>query len=112
MVKHKSYVGKLENQAQKWCNLEKVRTKKKYSGSPIGRRLFGAAAAITPQISIHKLQFIIPLIIAAHYHNAGLEINTKDLCKSLPSANTLKECIIDITIDNIIQLRNELNGHV
>ena len=112
VIKHKSYVGKLENQAQKWCNLEKVRTKNIYSGDPIGWHLFGAAGAIAPHLSLHKLQFIIHLIIAAHYHDAGLEINTKDLCKSLPSANTLRECIIDVTIDNIIQLRNELNVHV
>ena len=77
VVKHKSYVTKLENLSENWCNLKKARNQKKYSGSPIGRRLFGAAAAIAPQLSLHKLQFIIPLIISAHYQDAGLEITQK-----------------------------------
>ena len=56
VVKHKSYVTKLENLSENWCNLKKARNQKKYSGSPIGRRLFGAAAAIAPQLSLHRLQ--------------------------------------------------------
>jgi len=67
VVKHKSYVTKLENQAGKFSRLEKVRTQKKYCGSPMGKRLLGAAAASAPQLSLFKLQFMIPLILASHF---------------------------------------------
>ena len=92
--------------------LVKARSQKKYCGSHMGRRLLSAAAAFAPQLSLHKLQFIIHPIVTVHHHDVKLEINTKEFCKSLPSTNILKECLVDVAIDNIVQLCNELDGNV
>ena len=54
---------------------------------------------------------MIPLIVAAHYADAGLDIDKMLLCSSLPSANALKECLLDVATDSIVQLRNELHGN-
>ena len=60
VAKHKSHVARLENQARKFLRLEKVRTQKKYCGSPMGNCLLGEAAALAPQLSLFKLKFLIP----------------------------------------------------
>ena len=108
---HKSSHKKLENLAEKYRQLVRARSKKKYCGSQLGRRYLGAAAALAPQLSLYKLQFMIPLIVAAHYADAGLDIDKMLLCSSLPSANALKECLLDVATDSIVQLRNELHGN-
>ena len=111
VVKHKSYVSKMENLAEILLKLEKVRMQSKYSCSPMAKRLLGAAAALSPQISLYKLSFMIPLIIASHYENAGVTIDLKKLCSSCPCANSLKEFLIDVAVDSVIKLRNELDGN-
>ena len=78
----------------------------------MGKCLLGAAAALAPQLSLFKLQFMIPLILASHYEDADININHKQISLSSPSANCLKECLLEIATDNLVQLRNELDGNI
>lgn len=76
-VKPTSFISKLEKQDGIYLRLMKARSQKKYCCSHMVRRLISAVAAFSHQLSFQELRFIIHLIIDAHYHDAGLEINTE-----------------------------------
>ncbi len=73
-----------------------------YYGTPLGKKLYAHAAALSPQNSFKNLEMILALNQAAFLVDSGVELKNIDLkkvAKTVPSASTLKEFVIDSATD-------------
>jgi hypothetical protein len=71
----------------------------KYYGTPLGKKLYAHAAALSPQNSFKNLEMILALNQAAFLVDIGIgmtkSIDLENIAKTVPSASTLKEFVID-----------------
>jgi hypothetical protein len=96
------HYAKKERDAAAYQRLKKQVTKTKYhGGSPLGKRLYGATAALNPQSSFGNLELTIALSHSALLADAGIElVNYRDLACSVPSASKLSEFVADSATDS------------
>ena len=96
------HYAKKERDAAAYQRLKKQVTKTKYhGGSPLGKRLYGATAALNPQSSFGNLELTIALSHSALLADAGIElVNYRDLASSVPSASKLSEFVADSATDS------------
>jgi hypothetical protein len=74
---------------------------KYHGGSPLGKRLYGATAALNPQSPFGNLELTIALSHVALLVDAGIHlVNLKDLASSTPSAAKLSEFASDAATDS------------
>jgi hypothetical protein len=70
----------------------------KYYGKPLGKKLYAHAAALCPQNSFKNLEMILALNQAAFLVDSGIGMNSiglEKIAKTVPSAPTLKDSVID-----------------
>ncbi len=85
-----------------------------YFGTPLGKKLYAHAAALSPQNSFKNLEMILALNQAAFLVDSGVElrnIDLKKIAKTVPSASTLKEFVIDSATDSAFQAWDEIVQH-
>jgi hypothetical protein len=85
-----------------------------YYGTPLGKKLYAHAAALSPQNSFKNLEMILALNQAAFLVDSGVELKNIDLkkvAKTVPSASTLKEFVIDSATDSAFQAWDEIVQH-
>ena len=85
-----------------------------YYGTPLGKKLYAHAAALSPQNSFKNLEMILALNQAAFLVDSGVELKNIDLkkvAKTVPSASTLKEFVIDSATDSAFQAWKEIVQH-
>jgi hypothetical protein len=85
-----------------------------YSGTQIGKKLYAHAAAISPQNSFKNLEMILALNQAAFLVGSGVElrnIDLKKIAKTVPSALTLKEFVINFATVSAFQAWDEIVQH-
>jgi hypothetical protein len=90
--------------------LKKQVTKTKYhGGSLLGKRLYGATAALNPQSAFGNLELTIALSHAALLADAGMDlVNLKHLASSTPSASKLLEFVADAATDSTFLAAEEI----
>ena len=81
---------------------------KSYTGTPLGKRLYGAAAALNPQSSLKNLEVTASLVHAALLADAGINTEYNQIAKNVPSATTLKELVVDAATDSTFSAAEEL----
>ncbi len=91
------HYAKKERDAAAYQRLKKQVTKTKYhGGSPLGKRLYGATAALNPQSSFGNLELTIALSHSALLADVGIDlVNYRDQACSVPSASKLSEFVAD-----------------
>jgi hypothetical protein len=85
-----------------------------YFGTPPGKKLYAHAAALSPQNSFKNLEMILALNQAAFLVDSGVHlknIDLKEIAKTVPSATTLKEFVIDSATDSAFQAWDEIVQH-
>jgi hypothetical protein len=79
-----------------------------------GKKLYAHAAALSPQNSLENLEMILALKQAAVLVDSCVGLKSIDLekiAKTVPSASTLKEFVIDSVTDSAFQAWNEIVQH-
>jgi hypothetical protein len=79
-----------------------------YSGSTLGKRLYGAAAALNPQSSLKNLEVTASLVHAALLADAGINTKCDQIAKNVPSATTFKELIVDAATNSTFSAAEEI----
>jgi hypothetical protein len=82
-----------------------------YHGTPLGKKLYAHAAALSPQNSFKNLEVILALNQAAFLVDSGVGFKNKDLEKlsnTVPSATTLKDFVINAATDSAFQAWEEI----
>ena len=78
-----------------------------YYGTPLGKKLYAHAAALSPQNSFKNLEMILALNQAAFLVDSGIgmtkSIGLENIAETIPSASTLKEFTIDAATDSAFQ---------
>ena len=85
--------------------------RRNYFGTPLGKKLYAHAAALSPQNSFKNLEMILALNQAAFLVDSGVELKNIDLeqiAKTVPSASTLKDFVIDSATDSSFQAWEEI----
>jgi hypothetical protein len=85
-----------------------------YFGIPLGKKLYAHAAALSPQNCFKNLEMILALNQAVFLVNSGVglkNINLEKIAKTVPSALTLKEFVIDSATDSAFQVWDEIVQH-
>jgi hypothetical protein len=82
-----------------------------YYGKPLGQKLYAHAAAITPQNTFKNLEMILALNQAALLVDSGIGISSIELektAKTVPSASTVKDFVIDAATNSAFQAWEEI----
>ncbi len=85
-----------------------------YYGTPLGKKLYAHAAALSPQNSFKNLEMILALNQAVFRVDSGVGLKHIDLGKigkTVPSASTLKDFVIDSATDSAFQAWDEIVQH-
>ena len=86
---------------------------KKYTGSPLSKRLLASALASVPGISLTGAELVIPLVVAAFLADSNLIEDNLDLSlfsKSFASAHNLRDILISFAVDSLIEVGNQIRG--
>ena len=85
-----------------------IQKSNQYNGTDLGRRLYGAALALAPTISLNNFELVCGLVQAALLTDAAMSINIDNVGSSIPSASTLKRLIHDAATDAIFCASQEI----
>jgi hypothetical protein len=88
--------------------MEQATSRQKYTGSELGKRLYGAAAALCPQGSLKNLELTIALSHAALLVDSGNEVDISQIATSVPSATSLKEFVLNAAADAMYVASEEI----
>jgi hypothetical protein len=110
---HRSYLKKLQNKASQVDELNQSVRKKKYTGTPLAKRLLASALASVPGLSLSGAALVIPLVVAvfladSHLIDDNLDFNL--FSKSFASAHNLLDILISFAVDSLIEVGNQLCG--
>jgi hypothetical protein len=85
-----------------------------YFGTPLGKKLYAHAAALSPQKSFKNLEMILALNQAVFLVDSGVclkNIDLEKIAKTVLSATALKEFVIDSATDSAFQAWDEIVQH-
>mgnify|MGYP002812481187 CR=1 FL=1 len=106
---HNSHLQRYKNGLTNFRKvMDQVSGSSKYKGTVLGRRLYGAAAALNPQSSLKNLEVTTSLVHAALLADAGIGGQYANIAKNVPSATTFKECVIDAATDSTFITAEEI----
>jgi hypothetical protein len=108
-----TYLKKLQNKASQIDKLHQSVRKKKYTGSPLSKRLLASALVSVPGLSLTGAELVIPLFVAAFLADSNLISDKLDLnlfSKSFASAHNLRDILISFAVDSLIEAGNEIRG--
>jgi hypothetical protein len=91
--------------------LSQATGQRNYYGTPLGKKLHTHAAALSPQNSFKNLDMILALNQAAFFVDSGIGMNSTDLkkiSKTVPSASTQKDFVIDAATNSASQAWKEI----
>ncbi len=97
VVIHRNYLKKLKNKESQIDELHQSVRKKKYTGTPLSKRLLASALASVPGLSLTGAELVIPLVVAAFLadsHLIDVKIDFKLFSKSFASARNLRDTLI------------------
>ena len=84
---------------------------KQYHGTPLGRRLHAMAMLHAPKVGVETMEKIISLLAAAFAANIGIdEKYLPDISKISPSSTTLKQLLVDLTVESVLLTSEEVKG--
>jgi hypothetical protein len=105
----KVHLGRLEQAAQRWNRLKAhVHKSQQYNGTELGRRLYGAALALSPTTSLENFELTAALTLAAFMADAGAPIDLAKCADALPSQSTLKRLVHKAATDSIFNASQEI----
>ena len=107
-------MAKYKKDRKKYKKVRKNLQRKRYKGSKEGRRLYGNASALAPQLSHDKLQTVGALYVAGALADAGMDVNLKDVQGCLPGRCSMPAIIADTAVDCFLTVaaRIEENPYV
>jgi hypothetical protein len=112
VVTNRSHLEKYKNGHKQFKKIMHQSTgRRNCFGTPLGKRLYAHAAALSPQNSFKNLEMILALNQAAFLVDSGVGLKNIDLekiAKTVPSASTLKEFVIDSATDSAFQAWEEI----
>jgi hypothetical protein len=110
-----SHHAKYKNGHDQFKNIMHQSTaRENYFGTPLGKKLYAHAAALSPQNSFKNLEMTLALNQSAFLVDSGVElknIDLKKIAKTVPSALMLKEFVIDSATDSAFQAWDEIVQH-
>jgi hypothetical protein len=109
---HRSYLEKLQNKASQIDELNQS-VRKKYTRTPLAKRLLASALASVPGLSLLGAELVIPLIVAAFLADSHLIDDNLDFnlfSKSFASAHNLRDILISFTVYSLIEVGNQICG--
>jgi hypothetical protein len=109
----RSYLKMLQKKAAQIDTLQQSIRKKKYTGSPLSKRLLASALVSVPGFSLTGAELVIPLVVAAFLADSNLIDDKIDLTlfsKSFASAHNLRDIVISSAVDSLIEIGNEICG--
>jgi hypothetical protein len=110
---HRSYLKKLQNKASQVDELNQSVRKKKYTGTPLAKRLLASALASVPGLSLSGAGLVIPLVVAAFLADSHLIDDNLDFnlfSKSFASSHNLRDILISFAVDSLIEAGNQICG--
>jgi hypothetical protein len=113
VVIHRNYLKKLKNKESQIDELHQSVRKKKYTGTPLSKRLLASALASVPGLSLTGAELVIPLVVAAFLADSHLiddKIDFKLFSKSFASARNLRDILISFAVDSLIEVGNQIHG--
>ena len=99
----------MRNKAELYDRLEAAVSRTRYNGTELGNKLIACAASIAPQCGFDNLAQIIPLITAAIFANAGIDVDHEKIVSSSPSNDTIKRLVQQHAIDNLILTKDSVD---
>ena len=109
VVIYHSYLKKLQNKASQVDELNQSVRKKKYTGTPLAKRLPASALASVPGLSLSGAGLVIPLVVAAFLADSHLIDDNLDFnlfSKSFASSHNLRDILISFAVDSLIEVSN------
>jgi hypothetical protein len=113
IVIHRSYLKRLQNKESQIDKLHQSVRKKKYTGTPLSKRLLASALASVPGLSLTGAELVIPLVVAAFLTDSHLiddQIDFKLFSKSFALAHNLRGILISFAVDSLIKVGNQIHG--
>jgi hypothetical protein len=97
-------VKRLQNKENQIDKLYQLVQKKKYTGTPLSKRLLASALASVPGLSLTGAELVIPLVVAT------FQIDFKLFSKSFALARNLRDILILFAVHSLIEVGNQIHG--
>jgi hypothetical protein len=113
IVFHWSNLKRLQNKESQIEMLHQSMRKKKYTGTPLSKRLLASVLASVPGLSLTGAELVIPLVVAAFLADSHLiddQIDFKLFSKSFASARNLRAILISFAVYSLIEVGNQIHG--
>jgi hypothetical protein len=113
VVIHRSYLKRLQNKESQIDELRQSVGKKKYTGTPLSKRLLASGLALVPGLSLTGAELVIPLVVFAFLADLHLiddQIDLELFSKLFVSARNLRNILISFAVDSLIEVGNQING--
>jgi hypothetical protein len=108
VVIHRSYLKRLQNKESQIDELHQL-VRKKYTGTPLSKRLLASAWASVPGLSLTGSELVIPLVVATFLADLHLiddqKIDFRLFSKSFASSRNLRDILISFAVDSLIKGR-------
>jgi hypothetical protein len=107
----KGHHTRLKNAQDELKTIKKSLDREKYVGCDLSKRLYAAAMAIAPGLSLTAAETFIPMVVAAFLADTkGLHADdVTKLTSSFPGESSLREYIISYAVDCLVDVADELN---
>jgi hypothetical protein len=113
VVIHRNYLKKLKNKVSQIDELHQSVRKKKYTGTPLSKRLLASALASVLGLLLTGAELVIPLVVTAFLADSHLiddKIDFKLFSKSFASDRSLRDILISFAVDSLIEVGNQIHG--
>ena len=106
----RSELALLRNDADLGKRIRKKLTQKKFKCTPLGRSFLGIAMMHVPKLALESAERFIVLVLCWFMADLGLLHMLSSIPAISPSANTLKDIMVEEAIDTIVIEREDMKG--